>query len=53
MAKELVSGAIINLGFIDKVEPVFYLEALVTKVLGERGVSNRAIYAAFAVNLQG
>ena len=38
---------------LDKVYPIVYLDALVTKVHGEGGVSNRAVYVALGVNLEG
>ncbi len=38
---------------LDKTYPIVYLDALVTKVHGEGGVSNRAVYVALGVNLEG
>lgn len=38
---------------LDKVYPIVYLDALVTKVHGEGGVSNRAVYVALGVDLEG
>ena len=38
---------------LDRVYPIVYLDALVTKVHGEGGVSNRAVYVALGVNLEG
>ena len=38
---------------LDRVYPIVYLDALVTKVHGDGGVSNRAVYVALGVNLEG
>lgn len=38
---------------LDEVYPIVYLDALVTKVHGEGGVTNRAVYVALGVNLEG
>ena len=38
---------------LDGVYPIVYLDALVAKVHGETGVSNRAVYVALGVNLEG
>ena len=38
---------------LESVYPIVYLDALVTKVHGEGGVSNRAVYVALGVNLSG
>ena len=38
---------------LDKVYPIVYLDALVAKVHGEGGVSNRAVYVALGVDLEG
>lgn len=38
---------------LDQVYPIVYLDALVTKVHGEGGVTNRAVYVALGVNLEG
>jgi len=38
---------------LDTVYPIVYLDALVTKVHGDGGVSNRAVYVALGVNLEG
>lgn len=38
---------------LDAVYPIVYLDALVAKVRGPEGVTNRAVYVALGVNLQG
>jgi len=38
---------------LDKVYPIVYLDALVTKVRGDSGVINHAVYVAMGVNLEG
>jgi len=38
---------------LDTVYPIVYLDALVAKVHGDGGVSNRAVYVALGVNLEG
>lgn len=38
---------------LESVYPIVYLDALVCKVHGESGVSNRAVYVAMGVNLEG
>jgi len=38
---------------LDAVYPIVYLDALVTKVHGDGGVSNRAVYVALGVSLEG
>lgn len=38
---------------LDRVYPIVYLDALVTKVHGDGGVTNRAVYVALGVNLEG
>ncbi len=38
---------------LNSVYPIVYLDALVTKVHGDGGVSNRAVYVALGVNLEG
>lgn len=38
---------------LERVYPIVYLDALVTKVHGDGGVSNRAVYVALGVNLEG
>ena len=38
---------------LDEVYPIVYLDALVTKVHGEGGVSNHAVYVALGVTLEG
>lgn len=38
---------------LNQVYPIVYLDALVTKVHGDGGVTNRAVYVALGVNLEG
>lgn len=38
---------------LDRLYPVIYLDCLVVKIKGEKGIANKAIYLALGINMEG